>query len=668
MPDISKDIFSKLKGIILGPKSEEINQNIDEILSDIAKFRPTTATNNYLQLVKLLMATGASESYALQDLFSYGSTPAALGQGTRLWKYRLYETIVEYIPYCDRALSVITDNILSPDDITKQSLEISPNRTIGSESEQAQLESEVSDFIKRTKIEDNLNILISNTLLYGDFFAEISTIEESLISKSFLNESFVAPRRSHELVDSLLPSITSFKTELEYYETTPNNRYLIESGLSKPEDLNLDLQRKQINVFLDSSNFPQEDKGENEKININKLQIAFHNPKYVVKLQSPLFSICFGYLVFPKVPYAPVGALITPNNVDAICLNIIKSIQRKIGDIDKIDNIESDLKDILKTILSNFKETDLLRVRLVSPDRMIHFRRPSVKNFPYGESIFESVQFACRLLIAMETATTVQRLSRAVEKRVVSVEIGVPREYRNLIEGIKESFRKKKVSIDSFGSLDTIPSMITTFEDIYLPMKDGRKFVELDTGTAGNVDIRSRTDELKFIRDSIVAGLCVPPVFLGLEENAGSWQNTLTEQNVLFTRSVITYQKFLSKQIQELLYRIALLTRGEVEADRIFSLCSIVLPVPKSLQFERQSRQISEVAGMIQTLEGLGIPRNFLIEKFLPNIDLKEVERYKTRQVLDAVDDVPSGQETGLGGGEMGGGMEGGGMIPPPGI
>ena len=138
-----------------------------------------------------------------------------------------------------------------------------------------------------------------------------------------------------------------------------------------------------------------------------------------------------------------------------------------------------------------------LNIRYVPPDKMEHFHIPSDKYFPYGESIFDPCQYNAKVLIALETALAIHRLTRSIEKRKIAVEIGLPRDAKNAIEKMKEEFRKRKISLDSFGTVDTIPSMITTFEDIYIPQKDGKPFVDVSSFNEGGADVRGKVDEFR---------------------------------------------------------------------------------------------------------------------------------------------------------------------------
>ena len=79
----------------------------------------------------------------------------------------------------------------------------------------------------------------------------------------------------------------------------------------------------------------------------------------------------------------------------------------------------------------------------------------------------------------------------------------------------------------------------------------------LVTFNEGRVDIRSKVDELKICRDSLVAALGVPPPLIAIEENA-SMKATLAEENILFARTIVSHQKYLTHQMNDLIQKIFL--------------------------------------------------------------------------------------------------------------
>jgi hypothetical protein len=274
-----------------------------------------------------------------------------------------------------------------------------------------------------------------------------------------------------------------------------------------------------------------------------------------------------------------------------------------------------------------------MNIRYVPPNNIQHFKRPSTKYEPYGESIFDACQFSAKCLVAMETALAVQRLARSTEKRKIAVEIGLPRDARKMIEKLKEELRKRKVTLDNFGTVDTIPSMITTFEDVYIPQRDGKPFVDISTFNEGNVDIRNKVEELKFLRDSVVASLGVPPSFINIEENLSN-KAALTEENILFARTIVSHQKYITDQINKLVQKVYDIISPE-EALSILDNVLIALPSPKSLQYEREARYLSELANLIETLERIGIPREYTKKKYLSNIDWEDLKNYEVGEKIE---------------------------------
>jgi hypothetical protein len=338
----------------------------------------------------------------------------------------------------------------------------------------------------------------------------------------------------------------------------------------------------------------------------------------------------------------------------------LENLEKKIPQVKELKG-DKELKDIIQSMLAQTDMNKSLEIRYIPPDKMTHFLMPTTKYYPYGESIFDSTQFSSKVLVALETALAIQRLSRSTEKRKIAIEVGLPRDARKAIESMKEEFRKRKVSLDSFGTVDTIPSMITTFEDVYIPQRDGKPFVDISTFTEGNVDTRSKVDEIKQMRDQLVASLGVPPAFIGIEENLSN-KSALSEENILFARTIIRYQKFLTEQINDLIRKIFDIINPE-EALILLDTVHISFPIPKSLQFERESRYMNELTNLIESLERIGVPKEYAKRRYLPQFDWEEIKKYeideKVEKALDPTkseDDMGMGPMGGVGGAPMPGG------------
>ena len=296
----------------------------------------------------------------------------------------------------------LVDNILSPDDITKVSLEIKPKTYLEDESPSEAKAKVVKQIVKLIKLEEKLETVVYDTLLFGDFFCEIGDVKTALTSRSILTESETyLSQRDEDFKAGLRETLTfsekdsNFKVDLDF------------TALSEKDEED-----------------PYEEITDEDKIDkkrrelVRNLTLVFHSARHVITLQSSLFPICFGYLLFPNVEGMGIaGVSIADETVNQICMQILKSIEKKIPQMKEFkDNKE--LVDIIKAMLKNSDPTKALDIRYIPPDRMVHFHRPTTKYYPYGESIFDSTQYSSKVLMALQTALAVQRLSRSKNSRV----------------------------------------------------------------------------------------------------------------------------------------------------------------------------------------------------------------------------------------------------------
>ncbi len=630
------NLYGQLKSIVVGTKTSDIDSLLDKAVKDIVNYKSNSGRNGYIDLVKTVISKTAvdSDSLGSTSLFNQGHTGAdSLGQGYRLTRYKMYESIVFNINYVYRALSVLTDNILSPDDITKISLDIKIKSFLENEIPTESKIQTVEKVIEKLKIEKNLSMIVRATLQYGDFFCEIAPLKTALSSRSILSEANVYKEYIQNQVNT---------GQVEFIkETVKNNN--IDTNVNIKINYT-SIMEDTINVDTDMTDIERKTSKDPFTILAN-LSLIYHKPKFVVKLQSSLFPICFGYLIFPEIKGTNVyGNQFEDDGINNICASILNNLGKKIPQMAEFNDNE-ELITIVKYMLKHANPTKALEIRYVSPDKMTHFKVPSTKYYPYGESILDASQFTAKVLMALQTALAVQRLARSTEKRKIAVEVGLPRDAKKVIEGMKEELRKRKISLDSFGSIDTIPSMITTFEDIYIPQKDGKPFVDISTFTEGNVDVRSKVDELKFMRDQLVSTYNVPASFLGIEENLSN-KAALSEENILFARCVIGHQKYLSEQITDLVEKVFKIISPE-DALTLFQNISINLPTPKILQYERESRYMGDLIGLIENLERVGIPKEYSTKKYLSNIDWKEIKKYEINNQIDDTLDKDKDKEPG---------------------
>ena len=188
MPTL-KDIYNSLKSTIVGTQTKAIDSKLDKAIQDISAYKSGSGRNGYIELVRSLIAKVGQVDMG-GAFFQTQTTPAALGQGSRLMRYKAYDAIVQNINYCHRALTVLVDNILSPDDITKTSLEIKSKKFIEEDATTQANCGQVKKLVEDIKLEEKLHLIVRNTLKFGDFFCEIADAKTALTSKAILQESW----------------------------------------------------------------------------------------------------------------------------------------------------------------------------------------------------------------------------------------------------------------------------------------------------------------------------------------------------------------------------------------------------------------------------------------------------------------------------------------------
>jgi len=465
-----------------------------------------------------------------------------------------------------------------------------------------------------------------------------------------------------------------YEFDIEY-----NPEYLSTDQMSKAESkkkiqINLysEVGKENTNQEIINLESNEKTKKNNKETDIKNIKILVHDSKYIIKIQSERFRMCLGYLVIPRVmggnSYLGGGknssfkssipsasslytssAFQVTTGIDKLYKDLLSTLKKFTKEDILID--QKELKDLISRAIAETEEP-IIQIRYVPTHRMEHFILNPKRFFPYGEGIFFKINFAAKLLIALETALTVRRISDASERRIIYVESNLPRNVKNLIEDIKEKMTKKKHSLDSFGSISSIPSMITSYEDYYIPQNNGKRFVDIEQVTP-SVSLRDASDELGFFRDQLVSALDVPPSFIGLEENLSN-KNALSFESILFARTITNYQSKLGKNVFGLFSKIYNIVYNE----NIPRGVTIQLPKPKMLQIKRESEYMNTVATLINTLKELGIPEDYLKRKYLP-FDWEEVERIDTEANIDKNLEKKNEDEMGLGGG-YGGGMDSG--------
>lgn len=670
--------LNKIKDILVGKNSKSLDK-IDDIIDDLSKSVLNKDRMNYIDIIKDKITQSITGRYdnPLKDLDS--TLLQDIENRTRLKRYINSEEIIDNIPYASSAIQILADETVSPDDITKQSIQFL-NTNIMSEEEKKDLD---LDYIRKINeslnIDDLLSDIVYNTMKYGDQFVEICDIKskEAPITQALLSEG-----SSQEYVNDL-KKIQEDPIKFEYLQENTENHQSIKKSFNLKLEVYMDkLDTVDVSELSNDGSITKRRKREidrknEEFVNINNVRLVMHDPAYVIKIQSKRFRLCLGYLVLPKyestVGLDPSGcsssasssALYSPmgigsniptilSGVDTLYLKLIKIIKKYTHNDDLSIN-KNETQDILNRVVREIEDAgdSVLRIRFVSSEQMEHFVTTNLRFYPYGESILYKSFFSAKLLILQEVATAMKRMSDSIDRRIWKVETGLSRQAKNSIDTLKQALKKRKISLDTFGSISTIPSMLTAYEDLYVPVTKGKAFVDTET-MSPTTNSRDAAEELKFFRDSFVASLRVPPSYIGLEENTTNKAN-LSQQSQIFARVIISTQKTFSKHLSGLFRKIYKFTKKKPMPKII-----ITLPPPKLLQVEIMAEHVRTSKEIIDSLDELDIPKEYSKKKYL-NFDWDDLDRFKAKQKLEdkgkPKEIKPEDQlyGTGLGGGGFGG-------------
>ena len=681
-----KTAFNSLKSTIFGGKPiDNFDLRINRAITRISKQRTNKDILNQSETLRSVMTKGLnSSSFDHNLMLNFLQNQEVI---TRYSRYINAEELCYSIPQCARALSVLSNSIISPDTITKDSIQI-----LGSELDSELEKKAISDLKsirKVLEIDDLIGDIISDTLKLGDQFIEICDYKsgEVPITQSLLTEQRIRKNNGNhtelniaELTKPVEITRHVLKENGEYEEKKQKIKITIVEDVEKP--LSEDDQRilKEANNDLGST----DQKMAKPLINVRLIK---HDPRRVIKIQSIKYKLNLGYLVIPGntmflsgvgTPTIPgyqtsastvTGSLAVDYNaiygMDDMYLQTMKIIKKYIEDNSEDLSIEKDeLIILLKNAIKDMDNNNIqeIKFRYVPPERMQHFYLNLTPNFPYGESIFQRIMFGGKLLIALEAAVTMKRVTDSSEKRIIYLEANAPRNIRTVMTDMQEAFKRRKYSVDTMANVASIPSMITSFEDIYLPMHNGKKYVEFDM-LAPAVNVQQATDDLKYFRDKILSGLDVPAAFLNVEENLSN-KSILAHESSMFAETILAYQKVFSKHLKSMFSNIYKFVFQELLPKEI----QITFPAPKSLQMEKTAENMEVLQRIVQAGQGLKIPEDYLINKYVDK-DEEEIDNIMARAILKpaSLDQILQQQQSGgMGGGmDMGGGM--GGPEPPQG-
>ncbi len=596
-----QQLSKKISSTIVGSSDFEDIINIEKSMKRLKNVVNLNDTSKLSSLVNSLASNSNNKnSNSYEELLkSLGINFSAVSvEQDRISRYREYEAITIKIPYVKRAIEVLVQNILEPDDNSKKSLTIINEENANTNDIQFKTNYDnIKNFIKTYELENYIKDITLNVLKLGDYFVEIVEVDSTL--------------RNYKLTEGTI--------DYNYNDKNKKVKFIVE-GLEDNKNSNKDyfnINTKKQDIFLN-----------------------YLSPAMVVKLGD---KFCLGYIVFPYnsskisgVKDSMDAGKVQVQMMDDSSYQIQGIVDKLVSKIKGNRNIDlSNTKDELKTIIAKLliqSQNKEIIARYVKPENMEHFNISTLENAPYGTSLLYGTEFLARIMIAIQSSIMVQRMTRSVERRVIKVELGATRDAQKYIEAFKEKMERRKFTVDTNGSVDTVASQLATFEDMYIPMRNGRTLVEFEA-IPPQGELSSRVEDLKSIRDELIAGLYVPPAYLSVEENIES-KNTLSQQNVIFANTILNYQKSMSQHLTSLLHKAFKITDPNNKNIDDFQ---ISFNPPTALFAEKHAEYYQTVATIINTLKDLDVPKKYIIEKYLKPIDWNKVKEENISEKINSI-------------------------------
>lgn len=641
--DKLNDVIKKINGT---------NDIVSDIEKQIKNVKATTPLDpyrktNWIELVKSINGThDGMNTKSIIDQIT-GNLTNVQPSKNRVDAYDNMRALKKKMPIIRRALMIFVDNILSPDDITKRSLQVLIDDEKQDDEKYIDVTKQYKDILKSLEIDEKADEIIFNTLLDGDRFVEIINTQSELKRSAYKNNII------------LKESTTMSLDEYTQY-TEERNRYILESEvqLDKIADLphtkslklvfeNVeDINKRNVNVTVTQNGEPISIPNKNDisdQFGLQDLSIEEHDPRNIIVLNSRKWIL--GYLfIDARVDFS--YGLSNTKNVNSYMSNattsssgeqvisdeLIKLLYDKIAGYLKDKQINDIPKNLYSTITNILQANKYnitgLNVRFIPTSNMVHFKNPSEENFPYGESYLADLSFIINMYLTRMIASTIYKVARAGKHLKIVVDVSGSRDAKGRIENVKRAMNSREFTSEDLNYTQTIPSIISTMENFFIPSVDGKPTLDIEPLELGSFADRDADDQS--LLKNILTGIEIPPSLLGIEEY-NSTKSTLSQESVIFARSIVRLQKMFTKSFTELVRKIYTCLNPNLKDSVEYLDLLVTFMPPRGIIAESLGNIYDQIHNIYDNLKAMGVSEDYIRQKFLSDFDWKAfaVEKIK---------------------------------------
>lgn len=683
--DSIQDVINKISSNY----KQNTGENIIEFFTSLAndetngnKLKQDQITKKMTNLAN--MVEGGANTFNINELFA--------AESDRFGLYESYKLLYDNIPQLAQALDTFVDNIMSPDDFTKNTFNVITDKvTNGDNSDDDDIEMNFKKINTDYKIDILSKEILKEANKLGDCFVAVLPMNkefEKLLTEDIESLYF------NDKVTGSYENISADSIDLKEDELIAIQDLLFEEQLKMPKKEDYETSKMEhftedVKQFQDRERLIKEDianfinnqivftegkaefakdifnmkkdfdkeshkKGSNETVKVNGSIVKILEPERVIKLAVDKMNYGYYYIenlenqseLVQRGSYTIKSSTIFSNfgeryDNNDLAMNskyklisdmFIRNISKKIDK--KFVNKSPEFKRVIYHLLKHKNlMNNTVKITYFAPNEVVHF---GIGNDVYYESIFRPILFTAKIYLAVLTSQLMLRLVRAPEKRAFYIETDLDQDIESNVQAFVRDVKTKDIKMENLKDINTAMNSVGVFQDYFIPVVNGKKPVEIDTLQGMNVDLND--DFLQYLLKAMISGLGIPPEFLSYSEQT-EFARSLAMQNGKFVRAIIVKQKIFAEQfstLMRLLYENEFLNNdNDKNNDNKFDTnrIRVEFPSPSSLNMTNLSEQISNSTQIIDFITNTLVGENETDEKLKT-----EVKREVSKKILPSFD------------------------------
>lgn len=171
---------------------------------------------------------------------------------------------------------------------------------------------------------------------------------------------------------------------------------------------------------------------------------------------------------------------------------------------------------------------------------------------PYGTSVLDPVRRIWRQLNLQEDAMMAYRIVRSPERRVFKIDVGgIPEDdVEQYMERIITNMKRNQVVDSDSARIDLRYNPMSIDEDYFIPVRGGQGGTTIESLPGGSYT--GDIDDVKYLRDKLLAGLKIPHSYLIMTEGADEDKTTLAQKDIRFARTIQRLQRSLISELEKI--------------------------------------------------------------------------------------------------------------------